>query len=161
MPVSCWSRWRRESAGFRRSQAIDAGDGGDDDHIAAFEQRTRGRVAHAIDLLVHRGFLLDVRVRGGHVRFRLIVVVVGDEVLHGVVREEPAELLIELGRQRLVVRDDQTGPLRTRHQMRHREGLAGAGHPQEHLVAPSGPDGPMISRSAFSRTTPSGVSVTR
>ena len=54
-----------------------------------------------------RRVLLDVRVRRRHVGLGLVVVVVRDEVLDGVVREELLELAVELRRQRLVVRDDQ------------------------------------------------------
>src|SRR5262249_19972163 len=39
----------------------------------------------------------------GDVRLGLVVVVVADEVVDGVAREEAAELLVELGGQRLVV----------------------------------------------------------
>ena len=53
------------------------------------------------------GFLLDVDVAGGNVGLGLVVVVIGDEVLDRVVREERLELVIELRRQRLVVRHDQ------------------------------------------------------
>ena len=45
------------------------------------------------------------RGRPGDVRLGLVVVVVGDEVLDGVFGEELAELVAELGGQRLVVRD--------------------------------------------------------
>src|SRR3954469_10783012 len=61
--------------------------------------------AEAVDLLVDRGVLLDVQVLRGDVRLGLVVVVVGDEVLDGVLREELAELVAELRRERLVVRD--------------------------------------------------------
>jgi hypothetical protein len=40
--------------GFDRADAVDAGHRGDDDHIVAFQQRPRGRVAHAVDLFVER-----------------------------------------------------------------------------------------------------------
>ena len=75
------------------------------------QQRVRRRVAHAVDLVVDERVLLDVRVRRGDVRLGLVVVVVADEVLDGVVGEELLELAVELRRQRLVVRDDQRGPL--------------------------------------------------
>ena len=40
--------------GFHRADAVDAGDGGDDDDVVALQQRARGRMAHAVDLLVDR-----------------------------------------------------------------------------------------------------------
>ena len=47
----------------------------------------------------------------GQVRLRLVVVEVADEVLDGVVREEVAELGVELGGERLVVGEDERRPL--------------------------------------------------
>ena len=82
-----------------RAEAVDAGDRGDDDDVPPGQQRRGGRVAEALDLVVHRRVLLDVRVARGHVRLGLVVVVVGDEVLDPVVREEGAELAGQLGGQ--------------------------------------------------------------
>jgi hypothetical protein len=67
-------------------------------------------VPEPVDVLVDLGVLLDKGVRARDVRLGLVVVVVGDEVLHGVVREEVGELAGELGRERLVVRDHERGP---------------------------------------------------
>ena len=64
-------------------------------------------MAQSIDVVVARRILLDVQVGLRNVRLGLVVVVVRDEVLDGVVREELAELVAELRGQRLVVRDDQ------------------------------------------------------
>ena len=57
------------------------------------QERLRRGVAQPVDVLVDDVVLLDVRVGARDVRFGLVVVVVGDEVLDGVVREE----LLELG----------------------------------------------------------------
>ncbi len=94
--------------GLDRADAVDAGDGGHDDDVVALEQRPRGRVAHAVDLLVDVGFLLDIGVGARDVGFGLVIVVVGDEILDRVVGEEALELAIELRGQRLVRREDQT-----------------------------------------------------
>ena len=64
-------------------------------------------MAQAVDLLVDRRVLLDVEVPARDVGLGLVVVVVGDEVLDRVVGEERAELVAQLGGQRLVVRHDQ------------------------------------------------------
>jgi len=82
--------------GFRRAESVDARDGGDDDGIAALEERARRGEAELVQLLVNRGFLLDVEIARGNVRFRLVVVVVGDEILDRIVREELLELVKEL-----------------------------------------------------------------
>jgi hypothetical protein len=53
---------------LRRAEAVDAGHRRHHDHVAAREQRARGRVAKPVDLLVDRRVLLDVQVLGRDVR---------------------------------------------------------------------------------------------
>ena len=93
------------------------------------------RMAHAVDLLVDRGFLLDVGVGARDVGFRLVVVVIGDEIFDRVVGEERLELAVELRRQRLVRREDERRALRRLDHLGHGEGLAGAGDAEQHLRA--------------------------
>ena len=69
----------------------------------------------------------------GDIGLRLVVVVVGDKVLHGVFREELPELLAQLGGQRLVVGQHQRGALHLLDDLGHGVGLAGAGDALEHL----------------------------
>jgi hypothetical protein len=95
--------------GFGRAEAVDAGDGADDDAVAAFEEGARGGEAELVELVVDGGFFFDVEVAGGDVGLGLVVVVVGDEVLDCVVGEELLELVIELRGERLVVREDERG----------------------------------------------------
>ena len=82
--------------GLDRADTVDARHGGDDDHVVALEQRARRRVAHAVDLLVDRGILLDVGVGARDIGFRLVVIVIGDEIFHRVVGEEILELAVKL-----------------------------------------------------------------
>ena len=106
----------------------------DDDHVVPLEQRGGRGVAHAVDLLVDGRVLLDVGVRGREIRLGLVVVVIGDEVLHRVPGEKLLELVVELGGQRLVVRDHKRGPLDLLDHVRHGEGLARARYPEQDLV---------------------------
>ena len=106
---------------------------GDDDHVSPLVERLRGEVAEAVDLLVGAGVLLDVGVAPRDVRFRLVVVVVGHEVLDRVMREELPKLPAELGGQGLVVRDHQRRLVMVRWSGQgHR--LAGAGRAEQDLV---------------------------
>ena len=125
---------RHRRIGLDRADAVDAGHRSYDDHIVAFQQRPRRRMAHAVDLLVDLAFLLDIGVRAGDVGLGLVVVIVADEIFHGVFREIGLELGIELGGQRLIGREDDRRPLGFLDDFRHGEGLAGARRPQQNLV---------------------------
>ena len=121
--------------GLDRADAVDAGHRGDDDDVVALQQRPRRRVAHAVDLFVDRGILLDIGVGARDIGFGLVVVVIADEIFDGVVGKEIPELAIELRRQRLVGRQDQRRALRRLDHLGHGEGLAGAGDAEQHLGA--------------------------
>ena len=95
----------------RGAEAVDARDRGDDDHVASLEQGVRRGVAQPVDLVVARRVLLDVGVAARQVRLGLVVVEVADEVLDRVLREELAELGVELRGERLVVGEDQRRPV--------------------------------------------------
>ena len=119
--------------GLRCAEAVDARHARHDQDVAPLEQRARRREPHPVDLVVGGGLLLDVRVGGRHVGFRLVVVVVADEVLDGVLREEAAELLIELRGERLVVHHHQRRSVHARHDLGHGERLARPGDAEQHL----------------------------
>ena len=118
-----------------RAQAVDARDGGDDDDVVPLAQSARRRIAQLIDLVVHRKVLLDIGIGGRDIALGLIVIVVGDEVFDGVFGEKFAELVAQLRRKRLVVRDDERGPPHVFDDVCHRERLAAARHADEHLRA--------------------------
>ena len=115
-------------------EAVDARDRGHDQDVAPLEERGRRRDPQLVDLVVDLGFLLDVGVRLRDVGLGLVVVVVGDEVLDPVLREEPLELLVELRGERLVVREDERGAVERLDDLRHRERLPRAGDAEEDLV---------------------------
>ena len=70
----------------------------------------------------------------GDIGLRLVVVVVGDKVLHRIVGKKLLELGAQLGGQGLVVGQHQSGPLDLLDDLGHGEGLAGAGDPQQGLL---------------------------
>ena len=121
--------------GLDRADTVNARHAGHDDHVVALDQRAGRGVAHAVDLLVHRRILLDIGVGARDIGLGLVVVVIGDEILDRVVREEALELAIELGGERLVGREHQRRPLRRLDHLGHGEGLARAGDAEQHLVA--------------------------
>jgi hypothetical protein len=97
--------------GLRIAEAIDRRHGGHHQAVLAGHQRLGGGQAHLLDVVVDRGVLLDEGIGGRHVGLGLVVVVVGDEVLDRVVREELLELPVELRREGLVVGHDDRRPL--------------------------------------------------
>ena len=115
---------------LRGPDAIDATYGRDDNDILAREQRRSCRMAHLLDFLVDRRILLDVGIGLRNVCFRLVVVVVTHEVVHGIVGEELLELACELGCQRLIGCENERGHLQALDGLGHREGLARTGDAQ-------------------------------
>ena len=118
-----------------RADAVDAGDRGDDDDIAAGEKRRSRGEPEAGDVVVLGRVLLDVEIGLRDVGLGLVVVVVGDEVLDRVLREELAELVAELCGERLVVCDDERGLLDLLDDPGHRRRLPGAGRSEDGLEA--------------------------
>src|SRR5690606_37595954 len=73
---------------LRRAETEDARNRRDDQRVASREERSRRRVSQLVDLLVDVGILLDEGVRARDIRLRLVVVVVGHEVLDRVLWKE-------------------------------------------------------------------------
>ncbi len=123
---------------LRSAEAVDARNRRHDNDVSSGEQGVGGRVAEAFNLLVDRGVLLDVGVSLRDVRLGLVVVVVGDEVLDGVLGEELAQLVGELGGKGLVGQHHQGRPLHPLDQPGNRGRLSGAGGAQQHHVLLTG-----------------------
>src|SRR6185437_10150642 len=79
-----------------RADAVEAADRRNDDHVVALQKRPRRRMAHAVDRLVHARLFLDVRIGARNVGLRLVIVVVGYEVLDRIVGEEALEFAVKL-----------------------------------------------------------------
>ncbi len=120
--------------GFRRTDAVDARDGSDDDNVAALEERTRGAHTQLVQFVVDGGFFVDVDVGGGNVRFGLIEIVVADEIFDGVFGEKRFELVIELRSERFIVRKNESGPVAGFNQLGDGESFSGARDAEEHLM---------------------------
>ena len=90
-------------------------------------------MAQLIDLIVDRGILLNIGIRRRHIRLRLIVIIIGDKVLHRIVREKLFHLRIKLRRQRLIVSDHQRRLIELLDHIRHRKRLTGSGHSKQRL----------------------------
>ena len=106
------------------SQTVYTGNTGHNNHIPALHQRSCGRKPQLIDLVIDRGILGNVGVRGRDVGFRLVIVIVGDEILYGIVREKFLELAVELCRQGLVMGNNQCWFIQLLDDICHREGFS-------------------------------------
>ena len=126
--------------GFGAAQAVDARHRGDDNRVLALQQRLGRGQSHLLDVIVDRGVLLNEGVGGGHVRFGLVIVVIRNEVFHGVVGEERLELAIQLGRQGFVGCEHQGRAVHVGNHVGDAEGLARTGHPEQGLVRQAGFD---------------------
>ena len=120
---------------LRVAEPVDGRHRGDDDGVPALEQCLGGRQAHLLDVRVDGGVLFYIGIRSRHIGFRLVVVVIGNEVFHRVVREELAELAVELGGQGLVRRQHQGRPLHGLNDVGDGEGLARPGYAEQSLMA--------------------------
>ncbi len=119
---------------FGRPKTVNARNRGHDDDVAPLEKRSSRTHAQPVKLVVDGGLLFNVGVRRRQVRFGLVIVVIADEIFHRVLREEIAEFVEELRRERLVVREHQRRPVHVGDDLGHRERLARAGYAQKHLV---------------------------
>ncbi len=118
-----------------RADAVDTGNRSDDDSVRASEKGDGRSVAKAVDFVVDGGVFLNISVGRGDVGFWLVVVEVGDEVVNFVFREELAELGIKLGGESFVMGKNKGRALIVLDNVRHGEGLAGAGDAEQGLLA--------------------------
>ena len=120
--------------GLGRTQTVNAGDACDNQHVPPLEQGMGGGMAHFVNLVVDGCVFFDEGIRGGHVRFRLVVIVVTDEVADRVIRKKGFEFVVQLRRQGFVVGQYQGGSLKLLDDIGHRISFARTGYPQQGLV---------------------------
>ena len=126
--------------GLGVAQAVNGGDGGNDDGIGPFQQGLGGGQAHLFNMLVDGCVFFDIGIGGGHVCFRLVIIVIGNEVFHGIVREELAHFSVQLCGQGLVRRQDQRRTLNFLDQVGDGKSLAGTRYTEQSLLRYTAPD---------------------
>src|SRR5579859_6159830 len=120
--------------GVRRAEAVNAANGGHDDDVAAFEERAGGAHAEFVELVVDGRFFFDVNISSGDVGFRLVKIVIADEIFDGVFGKKCLELVIKLSRKRFVVRENERRAIGGFDDARHGERFAGSGDTEENLM---------------------------
>ena len=133
---------------FRRTQAVNTGHRGHDDHVAPGQQGVSGRMAQLVYIVVDGGIFLDVGIRGGHIGLGLVVVVIAHKIFHGIARKKLAKFIVELSGQGFIGRKHQGRAIAAGDHIGHGEGFARAGHAQEHLRGHTGPD--IVSQGGYS-----------
>ena len=119
---------------LRRSQTVDATDGRDNNDVfPSGEQRRHGTQPQSVDLFVDTQVFLDVQVCTRDVRFGLVIVVVRDEILHGVVRKEGFHLRVQLRREGLIMAHDERRTIQLFYDIRHGKCLAATRHAEQYL----------------------------
>ena len=91
-------------------------------------------MAHAVDLLVNIAFFFDIGVGARHIGFRLVIIVIRNEILDRIFWKEGFELAIKLRRERFVGGKNKRWTLGAVDDLRHGEGLARTGDAKQHLV---------------------------
>ena len=89
----------------RTSKSVNTGNGSNYYNVGSREKRLGCRVTQAFYILIYHRFFFDVGIGNRHIRFRLIKIVVRNEIVHGIMREKIAVLGGELCRERFVVRN--------------------------------------------------------
>ena len=90
-------------------------------------------MSQPIDLLIDGRVLFNVGISVGNISLRLIVIVVGDKVLHGIFRKKLPEFRAKLGSQGLVVSQHQGGSVHVGNDVCHGKGLTGTCNTQKYL----------------------------
>ncbi len=124
----------------RIAQAVNAGNAGNDNHIAPLRKGRCGRVPQLVDFVIDGGIFLNIGIRRGNIGFRLIIVIIADKILYGVFREKLPEFRTKLGRQRFIVGQNQCGPVDLCDNVGHGECFSGTGYPQKGLLPVAVPE---------------------
>mgnify|MGYP006899716806 CR=1 FL=1 len=91
-------------------------------------------MAQALDLIVYGAVLFNECIRVRNIGFGLVIVVIGNEIFYGVLREELSELTAQLRCKRLVVCQNERRPVDAGYYVGHRKGLARTGDAKQHLL---------------------------
>ena len=115
------------------ANTVDGRHRGHDDHVASLQNALGARQAHLLNMLVNCAVFFDEQIALRHIGFRLVIVVIADEIFHRIVRKKLTKLAVQLRRQCLVVCKHNRRAAQPGNHIGHGEGLARAGDAQEGL----------------------------
>ena len=90
-------------------------------------------MSHFFDFFINLRIFFNIGVRTGYIGFRLIIIVIGYKVFHGIIREKFFELTIQLCCQRFIVGNYQCRTIGLSNDVCHSECFTGACYPQHNL----------------------------
>ena len=122
----------------RRPLAVDAGDAGNGNDVAPFDQRRRGGEPEPFDVVVDAGVFGNIGIGLRNVGFRQIIVVVTDEVFHGVVRKKRFEFTVKLCREGFVVGEHKHRTVHLRDDVCKSKGFSRSGDALQSLITFAG-----------------------
>ena len=92
-------------------------------------------MAQLIDLFVDQRVLFDIKILARNVCLGLVIIIIGNEIFHGILREKTPHFGADLCRKRFIRLDDQRRTVALCNDICHGEGFAGAGYAEQHLVS--------------------------
>ena len=117
----------------RVTQAVNAGNAGNDNHIIAFGQGRCCRMAEFLNFFIDSAVFFNVSVGACNIRFRLIIVVIGDKVFYCVVGEKFLEFRAKLCCQRFIMCQNQCWFVHLGNDISHCKGLSRSSHSEQGL----------------------------
>ena len=85
-------------------------------------------------MFIDRRILFDKGIRSRHIGFGLVIIVVGDEILHRIMRKVFLHLPVKLCRECFIVRHDDRGAFELLNHVGDGKGFTGTGYTQQGLV---------------------------
>ena len=110
---------------LRVAEGVDTRNAGNDDNVTAFSDSGGSGMAELIYLVINGAVLFDINVLARHIGFRLIIVIVGHEIFHGIVRKKLLELRAKLSGKYLIMGKHQRRTVYPSNNVCHSKGLAG------------------------------------
>ena len=114
---------------FDGTYAIYARNAGNNDDIMTFQERPRCWMSHSVDLFINCRSFFDIRIRVSNIRFRLIVVIIRDKILHGIVWKKRLHLRKNLSSQCFVMGHYQSRAIQILNNIGNGESLSRSSYP--------------------------------
>ena len=107
----------------RIAYAVNSRNGGNDNTVFPLQQSLSSGEAHLFYVLINAGIFFYEQIAGGHVSFRLVIIVIRNEILHRIVRKKLPELTVQLRCQGFIGRHDDCWPPRSGDHISHGVGF--------------------------------------